>query len=207
MKNSPKAFVGRKPKAVLFDLDGVLIDSIDCWLLAFNETLKKYGLRGLGKREFLRRHWGRSTEDNFKDFGLGEDAVNYCHSQQMRLISEIRLARNAKRTLEILKNRVKVGLVTNTPRENTRKILDSFGLTNCFDVVVVKEDVERGKPYPDMIIKACELLGVEPRSALVVGDTPSDLKAGKSAGCKVVGVNVKGDFTVRDLSELIPILG
>jgi beta-phosphoglucomutase len=56
------------------------------------------------------------------------------------------------------------------------------------------------------VFKACNTLGVEPESTVLVGDTDSDVKAGKSAGCTVVGINVKADYTIKRLSELTEIL-
>jgi HAD superfamily hydrolase (TIGR01509 family) len=190
------------PKAVLFDLDGVLIDSLECWFQAFNETIGRFGLKQIGREEFLRSYWGHSTEDNFGRLGLGEDAVKYCNSKHMVHTRSAIIMKGTLRTLEFVKNRAKVGLVTNTPRENTIKELEHFGLRDYFDAVVAGDDVLRKKPHPEMIYRACELLGVEPAEAVVVGDTDTDVKAGKSAGCTVVGINVPADFTINDLAEL-----
>ena len=196
----------RKPKAVLFDLDGVLIDSFECWFSAFNETLKKFGLREIGKEKFSKKHWGESTERNFKSFGLGKEAVEYCHRMQMKHIDEIKAPEGLRKTLNLIKNTVKVGLVTNTPRENTEKILERFGLRDRFDAVVTGDDVVEKKPCPEMILRACELLGVEPGETILVGDTEADVRAGESAGCVVVGMNVRADLTISDLSGLVSIL-
>jgi len=58
------------------------------------------------------------------------------------------------------------------------------------------------KPSPDMVLRACEMLGVPPEKALMVGDTESDVRAGRSAGCRVIGINVDADWKIRDMYEL-----
>lgn len=194
------------PKAVLFDLDGVLIDSFGCWFSAFNETLKKFGLDEIGEEKFSKRYWGQSTERSFEALGLGKDADEHCHRMQLKHIEKVNVPKGLRKTLKLIKSRVKVGLVTNTPRMNTEKILARFRLGGCFDAVVTGDDVVEKKPRPEMVLRACELLGVEPGGTILVGDTEADVGAGRSAGCVVVGMNVRADFTISELSELFPIL-
>ena len=55
-------------------------------------------------------------------------------------------------------------------------------------------------------MKACERLNVDPKDVVLIGDTDSDVKAGRAAGCKVVGINVEADYTIRDLSELTTLI-
>lgn len=196
----------QKPKAVLFDLDGVLVDSFECWFSAFNETLKEFGLREIDRKKFLDEYWGRSTERSFEALGLGKAAVGHCHRMQLKHIDEIKASKDVRKILLLIKKGVRVGLVTNTPRENTRRILARFGLEDCFDAVVTGDDVVEKKPRPEMVLRGCELLEVQPAETWVVGDTEADVEAGRSAGCVVVGLNAPADFTISELSELVPIL-
>ena len=101
---------------------------------------------------------------------------------------------------------LKVGLVTNTPRENVNKILKHFQLSNHFDVILTGNDVKRGKPDAD-VVKACERLNVKPGHAILVGDTKTDYQAGKAAGCSVICVGAKsaGDVHIEKLDELFTI--
>ena len=64
----------------------------------------------------------------------------------------------------------------------------------------------KAKPDPEIVIKACTVLDVEPDNTVLVGDTDSDVKAGKAAGCIVVGINVDADYTIKNLSELIKLI-
>ncbi len=189
-------------KAILFDLDGVLINSFDSWLVAFNETLEKFGKKRISKGEYKKKYLGHELRSTFGKFGLGDDAVEYCKTQFMNNIKEIRIFPEAKKILESLSKKFKLGLVTNSWAGFVHKTLEYFDLKNYFDVIVTGDDVEKGKPDPEIIIKACKLLGLDQSDVIVVGDERNDVLAGKSAGCTVVGLNVESDFKIKKLPEL-----
>ena len=189
-------------KAILFDLDGVLIDSFDFLCSTFNETLEKFGKRSVSKREYKKKYWGRDVRSNFGKFGLGDDAIKYRRAQYKSHIKEIRVFPEARKILESLSKKIKLGLITNNRSGVVHKILEYSNL-NYFDVIVTGDNVDKGKPDPEMIIKACKSLGLDPSEVIVVGDTRSDVLAGKSAGCTVVGLNVKSDFKIKRLPELV----
>lgn len=193
-------------KAVLFDLDGVLVESIDVWLSAFNETLKEFGRATITKEEFLKRHWGKSTVENFRELGLGRQAVEKCWQKYLQKLSEIKVFPATHKVLEEIRKKYKVALVTNTPREGVVRLLRTAGIENMFDVVTTGDDVKEGKPSPEIVYLACEKLGIKPSEAVLVGDTMADVLAGKAAGCKVVGVKIHADYTVSDISELTKVL-
>jgi len=193
-------------KAILFDLDGVLVESVDVWLWAFNETLREFGLSPLSKEEFLKKYWGNSTVDNFGRMGLGWDAVLRCWSKYLSKLHEIKLFPAAREVLESVKKRYKIALVTNTPREGVDMLLTKLGIVELFDLILTGDDVEKGKPSPDIVLLACKRLGITPAEALLVGDTKADVEAGRRAGCRVVGIGVDADFVIKDISELEPLL-
>lgn len=195
-------------KAILFDLDGVLIDSSDAWWYAVNATLEKFGREKITKKEFLNTYWGPPLRESFKKIGLGEDAVEDCNKEYYNFIEKIRLFPQVKnQVLSALKKKFKLALVTNTPRKNTLSALDKFSLTAYFDVIVGGDEIKRGKPEPDMMLKACRLLGIKPENTLLVGDTKSDVIAGKKAGVFVIGLKVQGgDRKIENLGEVVDIL-
>jgi len=200
----------RKIEAILFDLDGVLINSFESWYQAFIRMLRAYGRKELSRETFKAKCWGPDLRHNLGALQLGEDAAEYCVREQLRLIALIELFPGAEEVVRRTRNdyKFKVGLVTNTPRENVSKILKHFKLSNHFDVIVTGDDVEKGKPDPEMVIKACEWLNVKPERVILVGDTKVDYQAGKSAGCFVIGMGSKskGDMHIEQLSELFRIL-
>jgi HAD superfamily hydrolase (TIGR01549 family) len=190
--------------AILFDLDGVLIDSFYSWFLAFNKTIEEFGLRKIDIEEFKRRYWGFELSKNLERLGLGEDAMRYCISRHHDFIGEIDLFPETK---DVLK-RIKIAkcLVTNAPAEDAYGILRYFDLERYFDAIVTRDDVREGKPDPEIIIRACELLDLYPGDVVLIGDTDNDVLAGRSAGCTVVGLNVNGDVNIKSLSDLYLVL-
>ena len=78
-------------KAILFDLDGVLVDSLSSWHRAFNESMKKFGYGEFNKKEFEEKFWGPQLEKNLEKMGMGDEAVRYCISKHLEFIDGIRL--------------------------------------------------------------------------------------------------------------------
>ena len=200
----------RKIEAILFDLDGVLIDSFESWYQAFAKMLKAYGKDEMSQETFRETYWGPGLAHNLAALQLDENAADYCTREQIKLIGLIELFPSAKEVLRRTKQdyKLKVGLVTNTPRANVTKIFEHFRLTNHFDAILTGDDVKLGKPDAEIVLKACERLNVQPERAVLVGDTRTDYQAGKAAGCFVVGVgaNSAGDVHIEELHELFSVL-
>jgi len=200
----------KKIEAVLFDLDGVLINSFESWYQAFNAMLKSYKKEEMSRAEFNAKCWGPDLKHNLAALNLDAEAGEYCINEQLNLIERIELFPGAKEVLSRIREeyKLKVGLVTNTPRKNVYRILEHFHLFNLFDVIVTGDDVKKGKPDAEMVIEACEKLNVKPENVILVGDTESDFMAGKSAGCAVIGVGSKSacDERIENLYEVFFIL-
>jgi HAD superfamily hydrolase (TIGR01549 family) len=200
----------RKIEAILFDLDGVLIDSFESWYQAFAKMLKAYGKDEMTRETFRGTYWGPGLGHNLATLQLDENAADYCVREQIKLIELIELFPGAKEVLRRTKQdyKLKVGLVTNTPRANVTEIFERFRLTNHFDAILTGDDVKRGKPDAEIVITACERLKVTPEHAILVGDTKTDYQAGKAAGCFVVGVGAisAGDVHIDRLTELLTVL-
>jgi len=196
----------REVKAVLFDLDGVLVDSFESWRSAFNAMLRKYRKKELSVEEFREKCWGPELHENLKKFGLDASAGEFCLKEQLKHIEHVKLFPKVREVLRSLREcGFKLGLVTNTPRENTLKILAHFKLH--FDVVVTRDDVRAGKPNAEMVLSACKKLSLRPENAILVGDTESDFLAGKNAGCLTVAFNANGgDLKIERLEDLLRIL-
>lgn len=195
-----------KTEAILFDLDGVLINSFESWYQAFSKMLRAYDKAEISREEFEEKCWGPDIRYNLAALDLGRDAARHCVREQLDLIELIELFPDVREVLHRIKEeyKLKVGLVTNTPRANVNKIFEHFKLSNHFDVILTGNDVKRGKPDAEIVIKACERLNVKPEHAILVGDTETDYQAGKAAGCFVVGVGAKstGDVHIEKLDEL-----
>ena len=187
-------------KAILFDLDGVLVDSFDAWLCAYNDTLQKFGKDGLEREKFRKEYWGLGLSENIEKLGLGKKAAEYCLSRYNVQTDKVKILPKAKETLEILDKRK--GLVTNTPKVPTEKILGNHDLDRYFEAVVSADEVGKGKPAPDMIIEACKILEVDPTEILLIGDSESDIKACKKVGCNPIRIGSADDANFESIEEL-----
>ena len=78
----------------------------------------------------------------------------------------------------------------------------NFKLKKYFGAIITMNDVKKGKPAPDMVLKACKILKVSPKNTILVGDSMNDMIAGKRAGCVTVGYKIKGDYRIERLKEI-----
>jgi HAD superfamily hydrolase (TIGR01509 family) len=194
-----------KPSGILFDLDGVLVDSFDAWLAALNDALKNFNYKEITKDEFIERYWGHDLFDNLDKMNLTYEVGIACNNFYKRHIDKIKIYPDTKNILTQLKMYRK-GVITNTPKDSAIRVLKQFDIHRYFEFVLTSDDVEMSKPSPEIVLKSCELLNSTPKKIILIGDTKSDVKAGKAAGCKVIGVNVDADFTIKNISELTTLL-
>jgi len=217
-KGSSKHF-----KAVLFDKDGVLIDSIDTCFYAFNAMLRHCGRPEVTRDYYVSELWGKrsgSVFDGIKDITAAEvrDCVEYYNMVRDSNRDKTRVYPNTIEVLASIKasGMLRIGLVTNTERSRALGLLEIFSLGSYFDVVVGGNDANP-KPSPELILLACIKLKIKPSEALYVGDTIIDIAAGKSAGCTTAIVatsktfeelsEVEGIIPLRNLSEVLKLIG
>lgn len=194
-----------KPSAILFDMDGVLVDSLDSWWKSLNQTLKAFGHREISRDEFIEKYWGHDLQDNIERMKLNPEVGNFCNTIYSEHLDDVTIYKDTKDTLQRLK-RYKKAIITNTPRDCARQILKMFDIETYFSHIITSDDVRKAKPDPEIIFKACGRLNVYPETVVLVGDTGSDVQAGRAAGCTVVGIEIDADYTIKTLSELTKIL-
>lgn len=193
-------------KAVIFDLDGTLIDATEWHFRALNQALGIFGesisrlehetsFNGLPTRVKLERlsNEGRLPKHLFKLVGAIKQ------DRTLREISSLCFPRvEHLLMLSWLKARgLKLGVATNSIRETAETMLSSGRIRAFFDVVVTNEDVSQAKPHPESYLKACRLLGVAPNEALVVEDHDYGVAAAIAAGCNVLKVEGPASLTTR----------
>ncbi|MFH1101480.1 MAG: HAD family hydrolase [Methanobacteriota archaeon] len=193
------------PHAILFDMDGVLVDSLDSWWYAMNSALKTYNQKEISREEFIKKYWGHDLRDNLKTMNLDPEIGTFCNTIYSAHLNAIKIYPDTQKTLQTLHHYTK-GIITNTPRECTKKILKQFAINQYFQVIVTSDEVSYAKPHPEIIIKACQLLNVDPTTVLTIGDTESDVKAGRSAGCTVIGLNIDADIRIQRLSQILDLV-
>ncbi len=190
-----------KPRAILFDLDGVLVDSFKAWLAALNDALKIFNHKEISKDEFIDKYWGHDLFDNLEKMNLTYEVGEACNNFYKNHIEKIKIYPDTKDIL--LKFKIyRKGVITNTPKDSALKVLKQFDIYRYFELVLTSDDVKISKPNPDIVIKSCKMLNLKPSEVILIGDTRSDVEAGKAAGCKVIGVNVDADYTINNISEL-----
>jgi HAD superfamily hydrolase (TIGR01509 family) len=193
------------PKAVLFDMDGVLVDSIESWRKALNHALEKYNMDKISKEVFIKKYWGHDLYDNLKRNNLPLKVGMFCNKVYSEHLEDVKIYPNVKEVLEKLSNHPKC-IITNTPCSCTKQILETFDIAKYFDFIFTSDDVKLAKPDPEIVLLACKKLELEPKDVVLVGDTDSDIAAGHAAGCKVIGVRIKADYFIEDITDLLNIL-
>jgi phosphoglycolate phosphatase len=194
---------------IIYDLDGVLIDSTEAIVEAFEHTLNEIGveyeedrlmpLMGHGLIHILEEVL--PEEHRGKEWELRERYIHHFQNSDTRLT---RLLPDVEKTLRLLKERgYRQSVATNKTSSEAKRILELLGLDDVFDLVVGFLDVPNAKPAPDMILYTLEKLGVEKRHAVFVDDTAFGLKAGVEAGVNTVGI-LTGYHSREQLMEVHP---
>lgn len=207
-------------KAVLFDLDGTLIHSIEHIIACWQHTVRT----SLGKemsREEILPTLGRALLESFEEVAPGrslEMREVYRAYQKATHDSDITLVAKTHETLTKLhSDGYKLGVVTSKGIVVASEGLNLFNLLPYFDVLVTYEDTERHKPNPDPLLVGSQRLGIEPVNIMYVGDAVFDIQASKAAGMAAVGVTwgagkreeleeAGADWVVDTMDELLPIL-
>lgn len=183
-------------KAVIFDLDGTLVDSMWMWMDIDIEFL---GKRGFDCPSDLQKAIeGMSFTETavyFKErFGLRESLEQikriWTEMSIEKYRNEVPLKNGALEFLEFLgRNGIQAGIATSNGRDMVDAVLDSLRIDGHFQEVVTACEVAAGKPAPDIYLKVADDLGVSPEECLVFEDVPAGILAGKRAGMRVCAVD------------------
>jgi HAD superfamily hydrolase (TIGR01509 family) len=206
--------------AIIFDLDGVLADSEPWWSEIDAELLAEYGVTYRGEYhqnvvgvsyrlavEFYKKAFGLSVATDEMMRRRGEIATEF-------FANRVGLFPNVKEVLEELRRmKLHLAVATSSVSASARPFLDRHQLTKFFEVIVTGEEVERGKPAPDIYMYAAEQLGIPADACLVVEDALPGVAAAKAARMRVVAIpdrrfvdpdeyEKKADYVLSSLKEL-----
>jgi beta-phosphoglucomutase len=181
--------------AMIFDMDGVLIDSMPLHVLAWERYLQKLGI---SVEDLERRMHGKRNSELVRDLiaaDLPEDVIFRHGADKEQLFRDMLLEQELSHTqipglLEFLERHQgePMAIGSNAEPENIEFVLERLGLRPYFPVIVNGMQVERPKPFPDIYLEAARRLGVEPKNCIVFEDSPTGVEAGRAAGMRVVGV-------------------
>jgi beta-phosphoglucomutase len=189
-----KAEVRRWPQAVIFDMDGVIIDSHPAHRAAWREFLKNIGrtvpdreldyiLDGHKRKDILRYFLGDLSEDKLAAFGKQKDDIF------QRAAPDVRPIPGIIDFLVHLKHReIVVAVATSASQIRTLSTIERLGLSGYFRVITTANDVPQGKPHPEVYAATCRCLKTAPSNALVFEDAVSGIQAARSAGLRCVGL-------------------
>lgn len=178
--------------SVIFDMDGTLLDTQRIYIAAWDCAGEKQGYKNAGR--FVPQACGMSPsnctrfiKDTFDGIDIKRFIADYSDYAEKNRV--VRFKDGAKELLEYLKQRgVKIGLASGSSRELVNSHLEKVDALKFFDVMVCGDEVENGKPAPDIFLKTAELLGADPADCFVFEDSENGINAGFAAGMKCIGI-------------------
>lgn len=206
-------------KAVLFDIDGTILDAKDFVYEARAYALKFHGYE-LPSEEVVENATGRAIKEFYHMIVPEADAAELAKTHQEFQEKNFHLVKpfpNTKKTLKALKKAgFAIAAVSNRTRESLHRSLKISKLIDYFEIVVSAEDVKNPKPHQDHVFAALNFMEVEPGNAYMVGDTEHDILAGKNAKVKTIGVTYgwlgkniakyEPDYLIDKIEELLSIV-
>jgi len=200
-------------KAVIFDLDGVIVSTDDCHYEAWKRMADEEGiyfdkkinnrLRGVSRMESLEIVLEKSLKEYSDDekAQLAERKNNY-YKELITKLTPADILKGAKENLdELRENGIKIAIGSSS--KNTPVILNQIGLADFFDAISDGNNITNSKPDPEVFIKAADMLGIPYEDCMIVEDADAGIEAGKRAGMKTLSVHgAKGaDIEIDDLGD------
>lgn len=199
-------------RAILFDMDGVLIDAKDWHYEALNRALEHFGYT-ISRESHLSTFDGLPTRDKLRMLsssrGLPEGLHDFLNALKQAYTLEISYQRckpvfNHQYALTRLrKDGYKLAVCSNSVRQSIEAMMRLSGLSANLDLVVSNQDVEKGKPDPEMYLKAMKSLNVEPHECLILEDNEHGIQAAVASGGHLLKIGVPDDVTYQAITTRI----
>ncbi len=210
-------------QALIFDFDGTLVDASKAICHSFNAALTFHGHEGL-EDVVIKRLIGRPLRDMFIAVRPDQTSTQIDqlidHYREVFLPVAVELSTpiaGLDKMCNYFRSKVKMAIATSRVSDGAHRILDALKLREAFDSIVGLQDVRKPKPDPEAVLLALARLNVPAHAAIMIGDTPADMQAGKGAGSDVIGivsdiysaeelVAAGADAVIGSLDELINIV-
>lgn len=197
----------RAPEALLFDMDGVLVDSYEAWFHLVRDATVRHGFAEATREQFAGT-WGQGVDADAASFfpGMTADEVERIyHDSFADYLEHVVVEPGASETVAALRGLgIKTAVVTNTPRDLAHATLARAAVRP--DRVVTCTDVAQAKPAPDMLLLALERLDVRAEAAWFVGDSRFDEQAAAAAGVRFVGFRRQAPRRIETLDALLSLV-
>lgn len=195
------------PRAVLFDMDGVLVFSEEAWFLVYNDTLRHFGHAPVSRADFD-AIYGNGTEAD-RDTYMPERTIAEVNAAYARFFEDhldsIHPNPEAAAVLSALRNSgIKTSVATNTQHRLARRILDLLQLSPLMDAIACADEAGAGKPDPAVVLLAASRVGAPPESCLFVGDSVYDEQAAARAGIPFLRYRAPSPSRIDSLEEVLP---
>lgn len=182
-------------QAIIFDLDGTLVDSMPAHFQSWCEALKGQGHKGVFPEDVFYAMGGRPTRDIVEilngDQNLGLDADAVAYAKKRAYLKHLDLVELIPEVAEVAKKhrgKIPLAVASGGSREVVEKTLQKLGISDWFDEVVTASDVEKGKPAPDIFLEVAARLEIAPNDCLVYEDARPGILAAREAGMEVITV-------------------
>lgn len=211
LKNKRKAF------AVIFDMDGVIVDSNPFHKKALLQFCQKHGIN-ITEKEMKTSVFGRTNKEWLTDvFGnIPYEKLKRLEDEKEALFREIYLpyikpVKGLIEFLEMLKdNRIRIAIATSAPKSNVDFTLSQTGISDYFQTIIDGDSITHSKPHPEIYLTTANKIGVSPDNCVVIEDSLSGIEAAKKAGCKVIGITTTHpkseldhtDFVIENFEQL-----
>ncbi|WP_308298728.1 HAD-IA family hydrolase [Streptomyces sp. GESEQ-35] len=173
---------------MIFDMDGVLVDSFTVMYEAFAIAYKEVVGDGPAPFDEYRLHLGRYFPDIMRIMGLPLEMEEPFVRESYRLAPQVPVFDGIVELLVTLRvRRLKLAVATGKSGPRARSLLDQLGLLPFFDHVIGSDEIAHPKPAPDIVEHALDLMGIPPEQAIMVGDAPTDIASAHGAGVTSAG--------------------
>jgi 3-amino-5-hydroxybenzoic acid synthesis related protein len=194
-------------KGVVFDFDGVIINSFEVQKRALKESYNiVVGVGEPSVEEFF-SYSGDSLENIFRKMNLPLDMVKFYNEISRQQLDCIYIYDGMRELLQNLREQgYNCGLCTGKNRKRTIEILKKLDLEMFFDTIICSDDVRRPKPHPDSLELVLKNIGITKESVVMIGDAPNDIICAKSIDVKVIGVSwgeIKKEILVQEHPDYI----